>query len=62
MNSRKMTSAYGDNVHTLAQVGTKKTSTLPKGYVIVNGNGSDLNDLKTKKGEPKKSKLVKCLH
>ncbi|MBK9638875.1 MAG: hypothetical protein IPO63_14095 [Bacteroidetes bacterium] len=55
MNSRKMTSAYGDNVHTLAQVGTKKTSTLPKGYVIVNGKGSDLNDLKSKRGRAKKA-------
>jgi hypothetical protein len=61
MNSRKRTSAYGNNVHTLAQVGTKKTSTLPKGYVIVNGKGSDLNDLKTKRGRAKKKQISQVL-
>ncbi len=61
MNSRKRTSAYGDNVHTLAQVGTKQSSTIPKGSTIINGKGSDLRDIKTIRARAKRKQISQVL-
>lgn len=62
MKGRKKTSAFGDDVHTLAQVGTKQaSSTLPKGCIMVNGKGSDLSDLKTARARAKRKQISQVL-